>query len=192
MKAPDAHRWLRITPLRYLASGVEREERESLFAAQVAERLVGVVGVAEQPLSELVLALEEDVDPLLERPAAHELVDDDSLGLANPEGAVHRLILGHGLPMLVIPLFGDQILNAMLVERAGLGRHLPLKKATPEAIRDALRTLLADDAFGARGRRVAAEIKQLRGDQIAARALEKLAFGARQAPWPGNASLSTA
>lgn len=90
-------------------------------------------------------------------------------------GTVGRALL-HGLPMLVIPLFGDQILNAMLVERAGLGRHLPLDKATPETIRAELSALLADEPLRARARRSAAEIQKLKQDKIAARALEELAF----------------
>jgi MGT family glycosyltransferase len=90
-------------------------------------------------------------------------------------GTVGRALL-HGLPMLVIPLFGDQLLNAKLVERAGLGRRLPLAKATPEAIRAELRALLADHALHARAQRVAAEIKQLKAEQVAARALEQLAL----------------
>jgi UDP:flavonoid glycosyltransferase YjiC (YdhE family) len=89
-------------------------------------------------------------------------------------GTVGRALV-HGLPMLTIPLFGDQILNAELVERAGPGRRLPLDKATPEAIRAELRALLADDVVLARARRAAVEIKQLKEDQVAARALEELA-----------------
>ncbi|QRK06353.1 glycosyltransferase family 1 protein [Archangium violaceum] len=93
-------------------------------------------------------------------------------------GTVGRA-LTYGLPMLVIPLFGDQILNATLVERAGLGRYLPLKKATPEAIRAELNALLADDGIRARAQRAAAEIKQLKDEQVAARALERIAFERR-------------
>ncbi|MDI3289603.1 glycosyltransferase [Polyangium sp. 15x6] len=90
-------------------------------------------------------------------------------------GTVGRALL-HGLPMLVIPLFGDQILNASLVERAGLGRHLPLDKATPDTIRAELSALLADEPLRARARRVGAEIQKLKQDKVAARALEELAF----------------
>ncbi|EYF03506.1 UDP-glucuronosyltransferase [Chondromyces apiculatus DSM 436] len=88
-------------------------------------------------------------------------------------GTVGRALL-HGLPMLVIPLFGDQPLNAVLVEGAGLGRHLPLSKATPDTIRAELRTLLADDAMRDRARRAAAEIRQLKEERAAAIALERL------------------
>jgi MGT family glycosyltransferase len=102
-------------------------------------------------------------------PQAHALVTHGGWG------TVGRA-LTYGLPMLVIPLFGDQPLNASLVERAGLGRYLPLAKATPEAIRAELQALLADEGVRARARKVAAEIKQLKSEQVAARALEQLAF----------------
>jgi MGT family glycosyltransferase len=75
-------------------------------------------------------------------------------------GTVGRA-LTHGLPMLVIPIFGDQFLNGAMVERAGLGRLLPRDKATPEAIQAELRALLADDALRARAQRSAAEVRQL-------------------------------
>ncbi|MBM7117097.1 glycosyltransferase [Archangium primigenium] len=93
-------------------------------------------------------------------------------------GTVGRALL-HGLPMLVIPLFGDQPLNATLVERAGLGRYLPLDKATPEAIRAALQDLLADEGLRARARRVASDIQHLKEEQVAVRALEQLARSGR-------------
>jgi UDP:flavonoid glycosyltransferase YjiC (YdhE family) len=81
--------------------------------------------------------------------------------------------------MLVIPLFGDQHLNAAMVQRSGLGRHLPLDKATPETIRAELQALLADEGIRARAQRAATEIQQLRQEQVAVRALEQLAFEGR-------------
>ncbi|WP_050433625.1 glycosyltransferase [Chondromyces crocatus] len=105
-------------------------------------------------------------------------------------GTVGRA-LTHGLPMLVIPLFGDQILNATLVEHAKLGRHLPLAKASPEAIRAALQELLSDEEILARARHAADEIKRLKDDQVAARALERLVFereAGRQTERPSRAA----
>ncbi|XXX80195.1 glycosyltransferase [Sorangium sp. So ce134] len=95
-------------------------------------------------------------------------------------GTVGRAMI-HGLPMLVIPLFGDQHLNAALVERAGIGLRLPLAKATPDAIRAALRALLADDGARARAQRTAQEIRELRTEPVAASALEQLALGGEPA-----------
>lgn len=116
----------------------------------------------------------------IERYVPHDAVFPQARALVTHGGwgTVGRA-LTNGLPMLVIPLFGDQILNATLVERAGLGRYLPLKEATPETIRAELNALLADDGIRARARRAATEIKQLKDEQVAARALEQIAFERR-------------
>ncbi|TKC94136.1 glycosyltransferase [Polyangium fumosum] len=113
----------------------------------------------------------------IERYVPHDVVFPEARALVTHGGwgTVGRALL-HGLPMLVVPLFGDQILNASLVERAGLGRHLPLDKATPETIRDELVALLADEPLRARARRASAEIQKLKQDKVAARALEALVF----------------
>jgi MGT family glycosyltransferase len=116
----------------------------------------------------------------IERYVPHDTVFPQARALITHGGwgAVGRA-LTYGLPMLVIPLFGDQHLNATMVERAGLGRHLPLDKATPETIRAELQALLADEGIRARARRASAEIKQLKEEQVAARALEQLAYEGR-------------
>ena len=50
---------------------------------------------------EVLLVLDHPVDPLLERPAADELVDLHVLRLADPEGAVRRLLLDGRVPPAV-------------------------------------------------------------------------------------------
>jgi MGT family glycosyltransferase len=116
----------------------------------------------------------------IERYVPHDAVFPQARALITHGGwgAVGRA-LTHGLPMLVIPLFGDQHLNAAMVQRSGLGRHLPLDKATPETIRAELQALLADEGIRTRAQRAAAEIQQLKQEQAAARALEQLAFEGR-------------
>ncbi|UQA58607.1 glycosyltransferase [Polyangium aurulentum] len=116
----------------------------------------------------------------IERYVPHDTVFPQARALITHGGwgTVGRALV-HGLPMLAIPIFGDQILNAEMVERAGHGRRLPLDKATPEAIRAQVRALLDDDVVLARARRASAEIKQLKEDQVAARALEELASRGR-------------
>ncbi|MET0403687.1 MAG: glycosyltransferase [Cystobacter sp.] len=116
----------------------------------------------------------------IERYVPHDLVFPQAHILITHGGwgTVGRA-LTHGLPMLVIPLGGDQVLNGALVERAGLGRHLPLDQATPETIRSHLQALLADTAVRERARHVAAEIKQLKEEQVAVGALERIALEGR-------------
>jgi|GEM_PF-1646189 len=86
--------------------------------------------------------------------------------------------LQHGVPMLIIPLFSDQPLNAQLAEARGLAYHLPRTRSSPEAIRERLEALLKDQALRERLKQVAEEIQRLRDSAPALEALEQLALGA--------------
>ncbi|WP_437675370.1 glycosyltransferase [Sorangium sp. So ce131] len=96
--------------------------------------------------------------------------------------------LEHGVPMLVIPLFGDQPVNAAQVQQGGFGLRLPLAEATPEVIRARLKALLADRAIHERVKAAAAEIRALKSDAVAARALERLAGGSAEGASAGHAA----
>ncbi|MBN8233344.1 glycosyltransferase family 1 protein [Corallococcus macrosporus] len=94
-------------------------------------------------------------------------------------GTVGRA-LRHGVPMLIIPLFSDQPLNAHLAHEQGLAYHLPFAQATPEAIRERLQALLSDHALHARLKQVSAELRARRTEAPASDALEQLALGERR------------
>ncbi|TNV53983.1 glycosyltransferase, partial [Corallococcus exiguus] len=98
-------------------------------------------------------------------------------------GAVGRA-LRHGVPMLIIPLFADQPLNAELLEKQGLAYQLSLREATPEAIRERVQALLKDQVLHARVQKLSEELKAMRKDSVAIDTLERLALetrGRRQA-----------
>jgi UDP:flavonoid glycosyltransferase YjiC (YdhE family) len=80
--------------------------------------------------------------------------------------------------MLIIPLFLDQPLNAELAEAQGLAYHLPFHQATPEAIRERLRSLLEDQTLRARLKQVSEQLRTLRDTPVAIDALEQLALAA--------------
>jgi UDP:flavonoid glycosyltransferase YjiC (YdhE family) len=67
--------------------------------------------------------------------------------------------LAAGKPLVVVPLFADQPLNAATVEATGCG--LAVREFEPEAIRGALVKILSDPRFGERAGAVAAEIATL-------------------------------
>jgi UDP:flavonoid glycosyltransferase YjiC (YdhE family) len=87
--------------------------------------------------------------------------------------------LRHGVPMLIIPIFGDQpVIGARLAEM-GLAYHLPRNKASPEAIRQALAALLADEPLKQRVKAMAAKLQALDTSGLIADELEKLVVSRR-------------
>jgi MGT family glycosyltransferase len=71
--------------------------------------------------------------------------------------------LFHGLPMIVLPVFSDQLDNAQRIEDLGLGRRLDVHKCTRDELLGALDELLADQQVRERTRRIG-EAMQKRDD----------------------------
>ena len=55
----------------------------------------------------------------------------------------------HGLPMIVLPLFWDQVDNAQRIDETGFGRRLATYDFRDEELTDAIDELLADRAAAA-------------------------------------------
>jgi UDP:flavonoid glycosyltransferase YjiC (YdhE family) len=66
--------------------------------------------------------------------------------------------MAHGLPMLVVPMGADQFENAMRCAELGIAIALYPGEVSPDAVRDGVRTLLADPSYRSRAREVADEI----------------------------------
>ncbi len=77
-----------------------------------------------------------------------------------------------GVPLVVIPLIGDQPIQAHFVERAGAGLHLEGAAVTPEAMFEALRRLLVEPSF----RTTAGAIRASFRERDGARSLADLAL----------------
>ncbi|KAH8241102.1 hypothetical protein KR026_012171, partial [Drosophila bipectinata] len=54
----------------------------------------------------------------------------------------------HGVPMVALPIFGDQIGNAHAMEKAGYGLALDLLSITEDSLREALTEVLENKKFG--------------------------------------------
>ncbi|KAK3753022.1 hypothetical protein QZH41_004330 [Actinostola sp. cb2023] len=64
----------------------------------------------------------------------------------------------HGVPMVVIPWFGDQFDNALAAENAGTGEMLHVKGITEQKIIDKVNKVLSDASYMTRAKQVASQI----------------------------------
>jgi UDP:flavonoid glycosyltransferase YjiC (YdhE family) len=68
-----------------------------------------------------------------------------------------------GVPLVVVPLFADQPMNARRVAEVGAGLavepNLADVRATIEPLRDAIETVLAEPSYGERARAIADEVR---------------------------------
>ncbi|HEY0443307.1 MAG TPA: nucleotide disphospho-sugar-binding domain-containing protein [Candidatus Limnocylindrales bacterium] len=81
----------------------------------------------------------------------------------------------HGKPMIVLPLFWDQVDNAERVAEAGLGVRLPAYDFEDEELTSAISTLLGDAGLRDRLTTMAADIRGRSGTTKAADLIERLA-----------------
>jgi UDP:flavonoid glycosyltransferase YjiC (YdhE family) len=94
----------------------------------------------------------------------------------------------HGKPMIVLPLFWDQVDNAQRVDETGLGKRLSTYGFEPQELTGAIDRLLTDQALAERMAAMSARIKSTSGTVRAADLIERLAVSAepllREAPTP--------
>ncbi|HEY3956667.1 MAG TPA: activator-dependent family glycosyltransferase [Streptosporangiaceae bacterium] len=83
----------------------------------------------------------------------------------------------HGVPQLTLPKLGDSTVRAELLRDAGAGLVIPHGEATPEAVRDSVRRLLAEPAFAGAAARLRAEMLAQPAPSEVVVALERLAQG---------------
>jgi UDP:flavonoid glycosyltransferase YjiC (YdhE family) len=84
--------------------------------------------------------------------------------------------LHHGLPMIVLPLFWDQVDNAQRIDETGFGVRLPAYAFEDAELTAALDRLLADDALRARLAAMSDRIKGASGTARAAELIEGVAM----------------
>jgi UDP:flavonoid glycosyltransferase YjiC (YdhE family) len=81
----------------------------------------------------------------------------------------------HGRPMVVLPLFWDQVDNAQRLDETGFGVRLPAYAFDDGDLVGAIDRLLADDALAARLRSISTRLQASPGTITAADAIERLA-----------------
>jgi UDP:flavonoid glycosyltransferase YjiC (YdhE family) len=82
--------------------------------------------------------------------------------------------LGHGLPIVALPLGADQPWNADRVEALGLGLVLDAVDATPDDLAGAIASALGDAGIRARSEAIRAEVEGLPGPDTTVPFLERL------------------
>jgi MGT family glycosyltransferase len=87
--------------------------------------------------------------------------------------------LAHGLPMVLIPLGADQPLNAARCEDIRVAQVLDALEVTPDDMRDAVSTVLADPTYRLNAARIRDEIVALPGPEHAVPLLERVAIEMR-------------
>jgi MGT family glycosyltransferase len=81
----------------------------------------------------------------------------------------------HGKPMIVLPLFWDQVDNAQRIDETGFGRRLATYDFRDEELTDAIDELLADGALARRLIAMSERIKATKGTVRAADLIERVA-----------------
>lgn len=81
----------------------------------------------------------------------------------------------HGKPMIVLPLFWDQVDNAQRVDEIGFGRRLATYGFRDQELTDAIDELLADEPLAARLAAMSARIQSTSGTVRAADLIERVA-----------------
>jgi UDP:flavonoid glycosyltransferase YjiC (YdhE family) len=155
----------------------------SLGSADVGlmQRLVDLLATTEHrvivskgPLADEITLHDNQVgDAFLPQPAILPQVD---LVITHGGNNTVTEAFHHGKPMVVLPLFWDQVDNAQRVEEIGFGRRLSTYAFRDEELTDAIDELLADPALAGRLAAMSSRIKASSGTVRAADLIERVAM----------------
>ena len=147
------------------------------------QRLVDLLGrtghrviVSKGPLSDQI-TLHDNMtgEGFLPQPAILPLVD---LVITHGGNNTVTEAFHHGKPMIVLPLFWDQVDNAQRVHETGFGRRLSTYDFEDGELLGAIDELLADEALHERMAAMSIRIKGTSGTVRAADLIEAVARGA--------------
>jgi MGT family glycosyltransferase len=154
----------------------------SLGSADVAlmQRLVDLLATTEHrvivskgPLADQITLHDNQVgEAFLPQPAILPQVD---LVITHGGNNTVTEALHHGKPMIVLPLFWDQVDNAQRMEETGFGRRLSTYGFRDEELTGAIDELLADKPLVKRMRKMSKRIKASSGTTRAADLIERVA-----------------
>ncbi len=173
--------WVDDLPARptvYATLGTAFNGRADLFAAFLA-------GLRDEPVN-LIVTVGRDQDPAQFGPQPSHvriaryipqtlLFPRCDLVLTHGGSGTVMAALAHGLPLVLVPIAADQPDNAARCAALGVGRVVEARDVTPQAVRDAVRGVLADPAYYRHAGRLRGEILRLPEAHHAVPLLEQLA-----------------
>jgi UDP:flavonoid glycosyltransferase YjiC (YdhE family) len=161
----------------------------SLGSADVGlmQRLVDVLArtkhrviVSKGPLADQITLHDNQTgDGFLPQPAILPMVD---LVITHGGNNTVTESFHHGKPMIVLPLFWDQVDNAQRVDETGFGRRLSTYGFDDDELIDAIDRLLGDRALSDRLTAMSARIKSTSGTVRAADLIEEVARAGEPVP----------
>jgi len=142
-------------------------------------------GLRDEPVN-VILTTGRDVDPAIFGPQPDHvrveryipqslLFPYCDLAIIHGGSGTVRDALTYGLPMVIIPVSGDQYVNSRRCEELGLARAIAPEARTPEAIREATRAVLDEPSYRQAAERMRHEMLALPGIEQAVVLLEQLA-----------------
>jgi UDP:flavonoid glycosyltransferase YjiC (YdhE family) len=177
--------WVDALPARptvYATLGTVFNDRADLFATFLA-------ALRDEPVN-LIITVGRDRDPAqfgsqpshvrIERYIPQTLLFPRcDLVLTHGGSGTVTAALAHGRPLVVVPVSADQPENAARCAALGVGRVVEAERATPQAVRDAVRAVLADPVYRWNAERLRDEIRALPGPDYVVALLERLAVERR-------------
>ncbi|HEV2766579.1 MAG TPA: glycosyltransferase [Acidimicrobiales bacterium] len=163
-------------PTVYVSLGTLFNRDATVFAAVLE-------GLRDEPLN-LILTVGHDNDPEafgpqpanvhVERFIPQALLLPHCDAVVNQGGTALLDILGHGLPVLVLPQGANQFHNAEACVHAGVGRRLLPDEVSADAVRADVRLLLDDASYRQAAETVAAELAAMPGPEEGVSLVERL------------------
>jgi UDP:flavonoid glycosyltransferase YjiC (YdhE family) len=164
-------------PTAYVSLGTLFNRDATVFAAVLE-------GLRDEPLN-VILTVGHDNDPeafgpqppnvRVERFIPQALLLPHCDVVLNQGGTAILDILGHGLPVLVLPRGANQFHNAEACVRAGAGRRLLPSEVWAEAVRREVRLLLDEASYREAAAAVAGELAAMPGPEDGVALVERLA-----------------
>ena len=169
----------------YFTLGTVHNSRVDLFA-------LAIEALRDEPVN-TIITVGRDQDPAQFGPQpAHVRIEryiPNSLLLPRCDVMINcasmnslRSAFEHALPLVLVPLASDHPLNAARCQELGVARVVDPRTATSEAVRDAVRAVLADARYRANARRLQRELMAMPGMDYAIELLQRLAVERRPIP----------